>query len=313
MSGLDNIGIQHSGTILYSISTPSLSQREIRGNLSEVISRQFFAYNLPSGVSVQDMETRWNEMKFNPSSTTPPAVYDPAFFKNAGRNVLALRALARAGKDELEKRDEEWRRSGREKIVLEPGEITIAKLQGAITQSVSDSDSPFGPALAAFLQPLIGATLDKVMPTLESQSKTDDDKGEDTDPSNDNPRTLDGHDADAIPVSSSSIEQSQPSSPPEASRLADEPWGILARIQLRGRAPAADSDTPLPLESSVAQDDMVPSSDSSDPGSLADGDSTLSPPPSPSPAADDDAHGAPSDDPAPSSPPPPSTPGSHSS
>ncbi|ETW81737.1 hypothetical protein HETIRDRAFT_237178, partial [Heterobasidion irregulare TC 32-1] len=38
-------------TILYSISIPSLSLREIRGNLSEVISRQFFAYNLPSGVS----------------------------------------------------------------------------------------------------------------------------------------------------------------------------------------------------------------------------------------------------------------------
>ncbi|THH19214.1 hypothetical protein EW146_g1928 [Bondarzewia mesenterica] len=178
-------------TILWSISTSSLSQREIRANLSEVRERQFRAYNLPTGVSLKEMEKRWEDMQYNlAASSDAGPQFDPVYWQEAGANVQSLRGLARAGrKDSMREAREGWEAGGKKKVwgvpeelwtgfeeVVDKGSLDGGVKAMPIAEVVTDgglggvgaessSSSPFGPAI--FSEAHADDVLNRAMETME--------------------------------------------------------------------------------------------------------------------------------------------------
>ncbi|KAA1469832.1 Pet127-domain-containing protein [Dentipellis sp. KUC8613] len=87
---------------LYSISTPILSQDDIRARLLSIKERQFRSYSLPTGISLDAMEARWADLSFDKNRTSDVA-FDPRLWRPARGNVMRLRQLAQAGREETER------------------------------------------------------------------------------------------------------------------------------------------------------------------------------------------------------------------
>ncbi|KAI0059535.1 Pet127-domain-containing protein [Artomyces pyxidatus] len=87
-------------TLLWTITTSSLSQSAIRDNLTAAKNRQALKWSLPTGVStMKQMKTKWNEMEFNPAQ--PDNVkFNPLLFTEPKYNIRALRKLARSGRED---------------------------------------------------------------------------------------------------------------------------------------------------------------------------------------------------------------------
>lgn len=111
------------GDLRWSIIHTSLSQEEKEYMLSKARERQWRAYSLPPGVSVEDMEEIWNQLDYGgkrrqleasssdsgsasssapPSSTERESTFDPSFFSRPSKNIELLRELSTKGKVEME-------------------------------------------------------------------------------------------------------------------------------------------------------------------------------------------------------------------
>lgn len=117
-----------AGDLHWSIAHTSLSQEEKEYRLSKARDRQWRAYSLPPGVSVEEMEEIWNRLDFggkqrrlgdtseassgdngSAQPPTPPnsmeekeSTFDPSFFSPPSKNVRLLRELSMKGKVEME-------------------------------------------------------------------------------------------------------------------------------------------------------------------------------------------------------------------
>jgi len=115
------------GDLRWSITHTSLSQEEKEYKLSKARERQWRAYSLPPGVSVEEMEEIWNQLDFGGkqrrleelpetysgdsgpgSPSTPPSsveekesTFDPSFFAPPSKNVELLRELSTKGKADM--------------------------------------------------------------------------------------------------------------------------------------------------------------------------------------------------------------------
>lgn len=89
------------GTLHWKISRSSLSDAEIRYNLSGATDRQFRAWSLPAGISHQQMAEHWDTLKFGPSSKD--VAFKSSYVRMPSKNIQQLRDLARSGRDETER------------------------------------------------------------------------------------------------------------------------------------------------------------------------------------------------------------------
>ncbi|EIN12750.1 Pet127-domain-containing protein [Punctularia strigosozonata HHB-11173 SS5] len=116
-------------TVHWAISKSSLSPAEIRANLNYAKDRQFRAWALPSGLSVEQMEERWNSMNFGGSSSEGSSPFDPRLFYRAPFQTRMLRQLAREGRNDTEAWQEAER--GLPKIIWgKPDEVRPEELDG---------------------------------------------------------------------------------------------------------------------------------------------------------------------------------------
>jgi hypothetical protein len=88
-----------SGIVHWSISRSSLSDSEIRHNLSGAKDRQFRAWSLPAGVDYDEMPKRWKNFKFGSKNLE----YKSSYFRQPSKNIEQLRQLARAGRYETQR------------------------------------------------------------------------------------------------------------------------------------------------------------------------------------------------------------------
>jgi len=119
-------GLAPAGDLAWSITHTSLSQAEKEYRLSKARERQWRAYSLPPGVSVEEMEEIWNQLDFggkqrqweeassgdsgSGSSPTPSSscmeekggTFDRTFFSRPSKNVEFLRELSMKGKVDME-------------------------------------------------------------------------------------------------------------------------------------------------------------------------------------------------------------------
>ena len=107
--------MRDAGTVLWSISKPTLDPCITRRNLAAAQERAFYPFCLPTGVEMQDMEKHWHELQFNP--TAPVDVpFESEMVRPATRSVQVLRQLSRKGQSYL---DFDAHEQGvREKLVL---------------------------------------------------------------------------------------------------------------------------------------------------------------------------------------------------
>lgn len=116
------------GDLHWSIGHTSLSEKEKEYELNKARERQWRAYCLPPGVSMDEMEEIWNKLDFGsqrrleeasevisgdgvergpPSGPLLPPVekesrFDPSFFLPPTGNVVLLRKLSRKGKVDMD-------------------------------------------------------------------------------------------------------------------------------------------------------------------------------------------------------------------
>ena len=122
---LDNVLVP-VGDLHWTIAHTSHSQEEKEHKLSKAKDRQWRAYSLPPGVSVEEMEEIWNQLDFGgkqrrlegwsesggsgyASSSRPhssveekESTFDPSFFAPPSKNVELLRELSMKGKADME-------------------------------------------------------------------------------------------------------------------------------------------------------------------------------------------------------------------
>lgn len=125
------------GNLHWSVTHPSLSQEEKEYRLHNARERQWRAYSLPPGVSVEEMEEIWDQIDFSGKQRllegTPVAspqdggpawvstamekesTFDPSFFSPPSKHVEELRELSMKGKVEMELMLE--RTKGRPKLI----------------------------------------------------------------------------------------------------------------------------------------------------------------------------------------------------
>ena len=118
---VDNVMV---GDLRWSITHTSLSQEEKEYRIGKARERQWRAYSLPPGVSVEEMEEIWNQLDFGgrqrqlegtskatsgDSKSASPApkeekesTFNPSYFALPSRNVEVLRALSIKGKVDME-------------------------------------------------------------------------------------------------------------------------------------------------------------------------------------------------------------------
>ena len=135
-----------AGDLRWSITHPSLSQEEKEYNLGKARERQWRAYSLPSGVTLEEMEDIWNQLDFGgkqrrlegtsaassmPSSTSSSvekeSTFDPSFFSPPTKNVMLLRELSMKGKVDMELMSEKAK--GRPKLIWGEPEAYIDQVE----------------------------------------------------------------------------------------------------------------------------------------------------------------------------------------
>lgn len=135
------------GNLHWTITHTSLSQEEKEHMLSKARERQWRAYSLPPGVSVEEMEEIWNQLDFggkrrqvegtsevssgdSESTSSPSSTFSPSFFAAPSRNVELLRELSMKGKVDMELMSE--KANGRPKLIWgEPEAYCIDQVVGA--------------------------------------------------------------------------------------------------------------------------------------------------------------------------------------
>jgi len=136
------------GDVRWSITHPSLSQEEKEAKLSKAKERQWRAYSLPPGVSVEEMEEIWDQIDFGgrrrqlegmpeassgDSGSAPSSVaekgstFDPSYFLPPSKHVKELRELSVKGKVEMELMLEKAK--GRPKLIWGEAEAYIDQVQ----------------------------------------------------------------------------------------------------------------------------------------------------------------------------------------
>lgn len=107
-------------TIHYTISRSSEDYSAIRDRLAGARERQTFAYNLPTGISGEQITEFLENLNFGGVEDKVAGelmkAYAPDLFRKASRTTSRLRALAREGREETLTREKEER--GKPKIVL---------------------------------------------------------------------------------------------------------------------------------------------------------------------------------------------------
>lgn len=146
------------GDLRWSITHTSLSQEEKERKLNEARERQWRAYSLPPGVSIEDMEEIWNDLDFGgrlrqleetseassqdgePSTPSPSAkekgsTFDPSFFAAPSKHVELLRELSMRGKADMELMFEKAK--GRPKLIWGEAEAYIDQVEsdGSLTEN----------------------------------------------------------------------------------------------------------------------------------------------------------------------------------
>ena len=129
------------GDLRWSITHPSLSQEEKEYKLSQARERQWRAYSLPPGVSVEEMEEIWDQLDFGgkrllpegtpeassgDSETEKESRFDPSLFLPASNHVKGLRELSVKGKLEMELMLEKAK--GRPKLIWGEAEAYIDRI-----------------------------------------------------------------------------------------------------------------------------------------------------------------------------------------
>lgn len=134
------------GDLRWSITHTSLSQEEKEHKLRKARGRQWRAYSLPPGVSLEEMEDIWNELDFGgkrqrpeetsedggsvPSSSVEEkeSTFHPSFFALPSKNVKLLRELSMKGKVDMEMMLEETK--GRPKLIWGEPEAYVDQVEG---------------------------------------------------------------------------------------------------------------------------------------------------------------------------------------
>lgn len=149
------------GDLRWSIGHTSLSQEEKEYKLSGARERQWRAFSLPPGTSLEEMEEIWNQLDFGgkqrqpeetsdaPSgdgeSASPPtqsssveekeSTFHPSFFMAPTKNVEILRELSMRGKVDMELMSEKTK--GRPKLVW--GELEAYVDQVELGRSLTEN------------------------------------------------------------------------------------------------------------------------------------------------------------------------------
>ncbi|KIM89261.1 hypothetical protein PILCRDRAFT_218764 [Piloderma croceum F 1598] len=127
----------------WSISRSSLSDENIRYNLSEAKNRQFQVWSLPTGVGYEQMEKHWQTLKIR---STSKSEYKSGHFRHPSKNVERLRALARSGREETHRLSTE--NAGKSKVVwgvpedVENSDMEVQEYMEEDTVAISTDDSP---------------------------------------------------------------------------------------------------------------------------------------------------------------------------
>jgi len=162
------------GDLRWSIGHTSLSQEEKEYKLSGARERQWRAFSLPPGTSLEEMEEIWNQLDFggkqrqpaetsdapsgdgeSASPSTPSSsveekesTFHPSFFMAPTKNVEILRELSMRGKVDMELMSEKTK--GRPKLVWGEPEAYVEQVElgGSLTENkVVEASEVAGDAL----------------------------------------------------------------------------------------------------------------------------------------------------------------------
>ena len=92
-------------------------------NLAACRDRQFRAWALPSGISVEDMAEHWDTLKFGENAKD--VAFNPAYVQSPGFGIQKLRELARAGREDTDKLTME--NAGKAKVVWGVAEDAVTR------------------------------------------------------------------------------------------------------------------------------------------------------------------------------------------
>ncbi|KAF7978478.1 hypothetical protein HWV62_45609 [Athelia sp. TMB] len=101
VTGTRAISAEGSWTVHWKLSRISAPEDDIRMNLAACRDRQFRAWALPSGISVEDMAEHWDTLKFGENAKD--VAFNPAYVQSPGFGIQKLRELARTGREDTEK------------------------------------------------------------------------------------------------------------------------------------------------------------------------------------------------------------------
>lgn len=110
---------RHPWTVHYQISQSADPIAAIRARQQTALEKQRYVFDLPTGVSVEQMAQIWEEMDFSGGDIEQArSTFSPDRFREPTPNILALRKVAQRGRKRTESEAE--RLAGAHKVVWEP-------------------------------------------------------------------------------------------------------------------------------------------------------------------------------------------------
>ncbi len=126
------------GKVHYKLLVSSDSYEVIRRRQQASRLRQFMYWNLPAGVSEEDIQRHWGSINYGgPASKSPKAPLNPKLFRKPDKRIDALRTLAKKGKLETDrlalehavKRNIVWGQPGETASPYDSSDSTSSKVE----------------------------------------------------------------------------------------------------------------------------------------------------------------------------------------
>lgn len=121
--------------MVYSITQSGDNLAAIRKRSTEALDNQCLSWSLPRGVNIEQMAELWEAMDFGGGDLeTSKSIFPENRFRKAHPTILALRRVARLGREESESHDQMY--AGEKKIVW--GETDVESCRTTVTTTTDN-------------------------------------------------------------------------------------------------------------------------------------------------------------------------------
>lgn len=130
-----------TGSVKYSITQSGDDIATIRKRSTEALEKQCLSWSLPRGVNIKQMAELWEAMDFGGGDLeASKSMFPENRFRKAHPTILALRRVARLGREESESYEQMY--AGEKKIVW--GETDVENCDSTVTTTADNEARPAG-------------------------------------------------------------------------------------------------------------------------------------------------------------------------